>query len=188
MNHFNRMGFQGGGGIKITAEQSAAIVAAAAGYFTVTGATGTGEWNSSSSSSSSGTSTSTSSSNSSGWRQGDTSQSAAATSQQQQHHMWGQWGSCTGCSSTSGGHDWSKRSTRGQYKHKGGASRRGAKILERRGRRYEKAKNPRPEFTILPRGVSQSSFWWRRKVRTAKEGGRRQRTTVWARAKSKTTE
>jgi hypothetical protein len=116
---------------------------------------------------------------------GNVSDSDSRGKQEHNHPewFWGQWWTNNHATFTGGSHDWSKRSSRGQFKHKGGSSRWGAKIMERRCRRAEK-RHIRPKFTILSRGVSQSSNWWRRKVRITKEGGQRQRATIWARAKS----
>jgi len=54
------------------------------------------------------------------------------------------------------------------------------------GKKRKTRRFSRPTITIFPRGISQPDFWWRGKESTAKEGGRKQRTTIWARAKSKT--
>jgi hypothetical protein len=55
--------------------------------------------------------------------------------------------------------------------------------------RRTKRRSHRPKISILPRGISHPGFWswWRGREKsvTAAEG-RKQRITVWARAKSKT--
>lgn len=107
-------------------------------------------------------------------------------------HGWGQpWGSCTWCGWATN----ATTNTKGQQhaNRRFGGRGQPATLMERYRRGRQKEGHRRSKFTILPGRVSHTGCWWRRQWlgdrqgvgRRRKQGGRQQRVTVWARAKSK---